>query len=80
MFFFHDTEVLVSSSMDPSSLLTSLMRFLIILMRDVLSFVLDVDDVHSLSCVEGFLAFSTNVGVDLDLFDKSLEFTVVTYS
>ena len=53
---------------------------LIVSARDISSFLRDVDGAYSLSCVEVFLFRSTIVGVDLDLFDKRLEFIMVAYS
>ena len=52
---------------------------LIVSARDISSFLRDVDGTYSLSCVEVFLFRRTIFGVDLDLFDKPLEFTMVTY-
>ena len=64
-----------------SSLLISLIKFLICSTRDLLSFVLDVNyGVHSLSCMDVSLGFSAMVGVDLDLFDKCLESVMVADS
>ena len=48
--------------------------------RDTSSFVRDTDGAHLSSRVEIFLFRRDIVGVDLQLFDKCLQFTIVTYS
>ena len=47
--------------------------------RDTLSFARVVDGVHSFSSAKVFLFRTAIVGVDIDLFDKCLQFTIVTY-
>lgn len=42
--------------------------------------VCDVDDVHSWYCVEVFLVLGTIIAVDLNLFDKYLERTIVNFN
>ena len=42
--------------------------------------VCDVDDVHSWYCVEVFLVLGTIIAVDLNLFDKGLERTIVNFN
>ena len=61
------------SEMPSLSLLTSLILFLIVSMKDVL-FVCNVDVLVE-DLVWSFLVLSAIVGVDLDLFVKYLEFT-----
>lgn len=48
--------------------------------RDTSSFVRDIDGAHLSSRVEIFLFRRDIVGVDLQLFDKCLQFTIVRYS
>ena len=57
---------------DSSSLLTSVIIFLIDSTRVVSKFVCKEMDVHSLSCVEVFLVVSATVSEDLHLLDKCL--------
>ena len=58
-----------------TSVLTSLITLLVFSARDISSFVRDVSDVRLLSCLEIFLVFSAIVGVDLHLFETSVELT-----
>ena len=70
------TPFLTMSEMHLFSLLTSLITLLAFSARDISSFVRDGPGVRLLSCVEIFLVFSAIVGVDLDLFETSVELTI----
>ena len=59
-----------------SLILTSLMTFLIVLRKNFLLFDCISDGVRSLLCVKVSLVFGSMVGVDFDIYDNRLEFTV----